>query len=81
MNGDGKADITCNDKNGNHWALLSNGDGTFFNKGNDGKFLSNWCVGSNKQTSYGDINGDGTADMICDDLHTGTHIVKLMIKG
>jgi hypothetical protein len=29
INGDGLYDIICDDSAGNHWAMLSNGDGTF----------------------------------------------------
>ena len=33
INGDGKADMLCDDNLGRHWAMLSKGDGTFKNVG------------------------------------------------
>lgn len=40
LNSDGYFDITCDDKEGNHYAKLNLGDGKFRDLG---KILSNFC--------------------------------------
>jgi len=73
VNGDGKADMLCDDTAGSHWIKLSNGDKTF--KDIEGT-KTGWCGHSGSRTKYADVNGDGMADMICDDS-AGTHWVLL----
>jgi len=74
LDGDGKADIICDDSKGNHWAMLSNGDGKF--KKNFGKYKTGWCSHPGSKTNYADIDGDGKADMLCDDSK-GNHWAML----
>jgi len=69
VNGDGKADIHCDDSAGRHWVGLSNGNGTFRQLG---IVRSGWCSHAGSKTSWADINGDGKADMLCDD-NKGNH--------
>ena len=73
VNGDGKADLLCDDTVGRHWVLLSNGNGTFVGKG---LVLQGWCGHAGATTHYADVNGDGKADMICDDT-AGRHWIRL----
>jgi len=74
IDGDGKADILCDDKSGRHWARLSNGDGKW--KKDLGNYLNGWCGHKGATTSWADINGDGMADIICDDT-AGRHWARL----
>lgn len=74
IDGDGKADIICDDSKGRHWIMLSNGDGSF--KADLGRVKKGWCGHRGATTSWADINGDGKADMICDDL-MGSHWAML----
>jgi hypothetical protein len=64
--------MICDDVNGNHWAKLSNGDGTFKDLKH---ILGNWC-GGGALTKWADINGDGKADILCDDVH-GNHWARI----
>lgn len=38
--------------------------------------MENWCGHSGSYTNWADINGDGNADMICDDSQ-GKHRIQL----
>merc|ERR1739849_38189 len=69
VSGDGKADMICDDTHGRHWDQLSYGNGRFYNMG---MVMSGWCMHTGATTSWADVNGDGKADMICDDTH-GRH--------
>ena len=65
VDGDGMADMLCDDDMGRHWALLSDGKGGF--KKDLGLFESNWCGYEGARVNWADINGDGRADMLCSD--------------
>ena len=70
INGDAKADMLCDHPDGRHYAMLSNGDGTFEDLGN---FLTGWgCQG---EVNWADINGDGRADLLCN--NNGNHFGML----
>jgi len=73
INGDGKADMLCDDTAGRHWYRLSTGNGNF---GGSVHYLSGWCGHGGSYTQWADINGDGKADLLCDDT-AGRHWVKL----
>ena len=62
-------DMLCDDNKGNHWAMLSMGDGRFKDAG---AYKTGWCLTSGMTTSHYDFNGDGKADLLCDDIH-GSH--------
>lgn len=65
-NGDGKADLHC-DANGSHWVAVSHiGEGTK-KFGGPGLVRQGWCNHAGAKTNWADTNGDGTADMHCDD--------------
>jgi len=81
VNGDGRSDIACDDATvASHWVMLSTGTAlTPFNPpgGNDGDpILSSWCGGKGSST-WTDVNGDGLADIACDDYTSGNHWVML----
>jgi hypothetical protein len=78
INGDGKADMICDDTAGSHWAMLSNGDGSFSR--DVGKFKEGWCSHSGSYTQWADFNGDGKYDMMCDDSQ-GSHWSILTAVG
>merc|ERR1712070_72680 len=73
INGDGKADLLCDDNRGRHWYKLATGSGNF---GSSRHYLSGWCGHGGSYTQWADINGDGKADLLCDDTR-GRHWVKL----
>ena len=73
VNGDGKADMLCDDSSGSHWINIYMGNGKFLNLG---KVLTGWCGHSGSKTSWADVNGDGKADMLCDDS-SGSHWINL----
>jgi len=68
INGDGKADMVCDGKNGWHWAKLSLGNGKFRDLGT---IIQNWCRAPNEFPHWADINGDGKADILCDGNNGG----------
>lgn len=65
LNGDGKADMTCDDKQGRHWVNLSLGNGKF--RDLNGPQVKKWCTHPGSYVQYADVNGDGKADLHCDD--------------
>merc|ERR1711966_635415 len=69
INGDGKADLLCDDTAGRHWVKLSAGNGKFTNGRH---YMSSWCGHSGSRTNWADVNGDGKADILCDDT-AGRH--------
>jgi len=73
INGDGRADLLCDDSRGNHWYKLATGNGNF---GASRHYLAGWCGHGGSYTQWADINGDGKADLLCDDT-AGRHWVKL----
>jgi hypothetical protein len=76
FNGDGKADLFCDDSAGNHWVAISNGAGystNFYYKGG-------WCGHGGSYTRHADMNGDGKSDLLCDDS-AGNHWVALSSGG
>src|SRR5262249_8019436 len=77
FNGDGLTDLVCDDsKSGNHWILLSTGKGIVSpNTMPDGLIRQNWC--REGKTSHMDFDGDGRADLGCDNEKTGSHWVLL----
>ena len=77
VDGDGKADMICDDLKGNHWFMLSRGDGKFTNVG---LYKKGWCGHAGSRTNWADVNGDGTADMLCDDTK-GRHWYYLTQKS
>jgi hypothetical protein len=73
VNGDGKADMLCDDAKGSHWILLSRGNGKFTDLG---QVKTGWCGHAGSKTSWADVNGDRKADMLCDDTK-GSHWILL----
>merc|ERR1712224_609297 len=71
--GRGKFDMLCDDTAGRHWYKLATGNGNF---GASRHWLSGWCGHGGSYTQWADINGDGKADILCDDTR-GRHWVKL----
>jgi hypothetical protein len=71
--GRGKFDILCDDTAGRHWFRLATGNGNF---GGSKHYLSGWCSHRGAKTNWADINGDGKADLLCDDT-AGRHWYKL----
>jgi len=77
VNGDGHADLICDLPNGQHFAQLMRGGKPLKYLG---KIKSKWCAGDVSQTSYADVNGDGTDDMVCA-KGDGNHYVILLKDG
>lgn len=65
VNGDLKADMTCDDTLGRHWTAYSRGNGTFYYKYHPS--LYRWCGHAGALTTWADINGDGKKDITCND--------------
>lgn len=66
--------MICDDSKGGHWVQLSLGNGKFKDLG---MVKNGWCGhGHGAHTQWADINGDGMADMLCDDNH-GRHWAML----
>merc|ERR1711998_675674 len=62
-NGDGKADLVCDDTAGRHWTNYHNVWGKFY----AGRYvLAGWCTGAGATRGWADFNGDGKSDMTCD---------------
>ena len=72
VNGDGRADMVCEDESGLRAVLLTApnpvGQYAYVDKG---IFSTNWCLGSQKVTVWGYLNADGLADVVCHDFSTG----------
>jgi len=66
--------MLCDDNSGNHWAMLGNGGN--WKKSETKKHSQGWCSHAGSYLSYADFNGDGKADMFCDD-NIGRHWVAL----
>ena len=77
VDGDGKADIICDDQRGNHWIRTMNSGKI---KKDYGHVQGGWCAHGGAYTQWADIDGDGKADMICDDSK-GNHWIKLSKFG
>ena len=73
MDGDGKDDMICDDLKGNHWAILVNGHGYgHVNLGwHDHFHMNGFCDVKGGKVTWADVNGDGVADILCDDNHGG----------
>merc|ERR1719454_2507372 len=65
VNGDGKKDITCQDREGRHWSRLSTG---FFFLGSTQYHGANWCRGGFTRYSnfWMDVYHKKAEDMMCD---------------
>ena len=72
FNGDGKTDMICNSDTGWHLTAFSNGDGTFSSAPSAWPSSGAWC--DPLHLKYGDFNGDGKLDMICDS-DAGWHLI------
>lgn len=70
--------MLCDDTKGNHWGLLSRGDGKFIK--DLGRYKTGFCGHSGSYTLWADLDGDGRADMNCDDTK-GKHWTLLMASG
>merc|ERR1712196_501962 len=70
LNGDHKAEMTCDDAHGGHWAML--GHGGWWNPHQTVKHSTNWCSHAGSYTQYADLNGDGKYDITCND-NQGRH--------
>ncbi len=77
FDGDGMTDLTCASTDGSQYVLLSTGTRLVSpNSHPDGLLLENWCASSGATTRWADFNGDGKADLHCDD-DAGNHWVML----
>lgn len=63
------ADLICDDTSGRHWIRLQNGLGYYTDLG---YVKGGYCNHRDSYTQWADLNGDGTADMLCDD-NKGRH--------
>ncbi|MCB1032809.1 MAG: VCBS repeat-containing protein, partial [Acidobacteria bacterium] len=77
FDGDGRVDLTCSAPDGSQYVLLSTGTGLKSpNSDPDGLLIRDWCSFSTAVTRWVDFNGDGKADLHCDD-DRGSHWVML----
>ena len=84
VNGDGKADMTCHINGGYQEVWLSIGDGTFENLAYrfprdywqpDG--VNSWCKGTSSRLSWVDVDNNGMADLVCDDVNGDHHMILI----
>lgn len=69
-NGDGRADLVCNNhSNGALWLDLASAEGSF--TGSDWSSTRNFCQGGSEAVDVLDMNGDGRADLLCRDQDNG----------
>ena len=69
-NGDGRADLVCNNRStGALWLDLADADGRF--TGSDWSSTRHFCQGGTEVIDVLDMNGDGRADLLCRDQDTG----------
>ena len=71
--------MICDDVKGRHWAMLANGhgDGLVTWKKDFGNFMNGWCGHAGSRSTWADVDGDGKADLICDDTN-GNHWLRTM---
>ena len=75
FNGDGRTDMICNSDAGWHLTAFSNGDGTFFSAPSSWPSSGAWCDPGH--LDFGDFDGDGRTDMICNNPADGRHLIAL----
>ena len=76
FNGDGKADLVCNQGGtANNYVVLSTG--TAFVSGPNGAVWQNAFCGSTDRLFVADFNGDGKADLLCNQNTTANNFVVL----
>jgi membrane-bound lytic murein transglycosylase B len=88
FNGDGKVDMICDNVDGGHNVLLSQGTQYLKTPGpNPGGWLyiegqstpiNGWCVRTSTRvdlTIWADFNGDGKVDMICNNVDGGHNVL------
>jgi RHS repeat-associated protein len=79
FNADGKADLHCDDADGNHWVMVSDGRGVASpdpSRSPVGLVRSGWCPSSIGRSSWINFNGEGRADLTCA-AEDGSHYVLL----
>lgn len=77
FDGDGRADLHCDDDDGNHWVLVSDGtDVASPNQDPDGLLVENWCPRSIGRPHWINFDGDGRADLTCA-ADNGSHYVLI----
>lgn len=77
FNGDGKADLHCDDDRGDHWVMVSDGRGLKSPNGtSDGLVQKNWCASSIGRSHWINFDGDGRADLTCA-ANDGSHYVLI----
>lgn len=69
IDGDGNADMICDDNVGRHWARLMNGNRGVKRDLGHMVPMHGWCRHAGSYVQFADINGDGKDDYICDDTH------------
>ena len=67
--------MICDDINGRHWLTLANG----YDHGRvhwmNEYFFNGFCGHKGAITTWADVDGDGMADIICDDS-VGNHYIR-----